>query len=187
LRDGLGTPLVRRVDPGDAVAVAISAGEAAAGTGFKVGVVVAPARYDEVLQYCSTAGIKAGDGRDGDLAQPVTLLPADQVSGLEFDAVALVEPAEIGDGTELGRRLLYVAMTRCTQSLAVFHSAPLPAGMEHLESPAPSREPEVEHRPKPARTEDLVDLFELLRDDDRMLVEVMIRRLLRDSLERDED
>lgn len=187
LRDGLGTPLVRRVDPGDAVAVAISAGEAAAGTGFKVGVVVAPARYDEVLRYCSTAGIKAGDGRDGDLAQPVTLLPADQVSGLEFDAVALVEPAEIGDGTELGRRLLYVAMTRCTQSLAVFHSAPLPAGMEHLETPAPSREPEVEHRPRPARTEDLVDLFRLLRDDDRMLVEVMIRRLLRDSLERDDD
>ncbi|TDC56662.1 hypothetical protein E1212_01425 [Jiangella ureilytica] len=187
LRDGLGTPLVRRVDPGDAVAVAISAGEAAAGTGFKVGVVVAPARYDEVLRYCCSAGIKAGDGRDGDLAQPVTLLPADQVSGLEFDAVALVEPAEIGDDTELGRRLLYVAMTRCTQSLAVFHSAPLPAGMEHLEGPAPSREPEVEHRPRPARTEDLVDLFKLLRDDDRMLVEVMIRRLLRDSLERDED
>lgn len=184
LRDGLGTPLVRRVDPGDAVAVAISAGEAAAGTGFKVGVVVAPSRYDEVLRYCNAAGIKAGDGRDGDLGQPVTLLPADQVNGLEFDAIALVEPAEIGDGTELGRRLLYVAMTRCTQSLAIFHSAPLPAGLEHLEGPAPSREPEVEHRPRPARTEDLFDLFKLLRDDDRMLVEVMIRRLVRDSLER---
>lgn len=187
LRDGLGLPLVRRVDPGDAVAVAISAGEAASGTGFKVGVVVAPARYDEMLRYCSDAGIKAGDGRDGDLGQPVTLLPADQVNGLEFDAIALVEPAEIGDGTELGRRLLYVAMTRCTQSLAIFHSAALPAGLEHLERPAPAHEPEVEHRPRPARTEDLFDLFKLLRDDDRMLVEVMIRRLLRDSLERDGD
>ncbi|WP_053206512.1 AAA family ATPase [Jiangella muralis] len=186
LRDGLGVPLVRRVEPGDEAAVALSAGEAAAGTGFKVGVVVAPARYDETLRYCQAAGIKAGDGRDGDLAQPVTVLPADLVNGLEFDAIALVEPAEIGDGTELGRRLLYVAMTRCTQSLAVFHAAPLPAGMEHLERPAPSREPEVEHRPRPARTEDLYDLFKLLRDDDRMLVEVLIRRLVRDSLERDD-
>lgn len=187
LRDGLGQPLVRRVDPGDEAAVALSAGEAAAGTGFKVGVVVAPARYDETLRYCQSAGVKVGDGRDGDLAQPVTLLPADLANGLEFDAIALVEPAEIGDGTELGRRLLYVAMTRCTQSLAIFHSAPLPAGMEHLERPAPpSREPEVEHRPRPARTEDLVDLFELLRDDDRMLVEVLVRRLVRDSLERED-
>ncbi|TDD70273.1 hypothetical protein E1262_10545 [Jiangella aurantiaca] len=187
LRDGLGIPLVRRVDPGDEAAVALSAGEAAAGTGFKVGVVVAPARYDEVLRYCQTAGVKVGDGRDGDLAQAVTLLPADLANGLEFDAIALVEPAEIAGGTELGRRLLYVAMTRCTQSLAIFHSAPLPAGMEHLERPAPPpREPEVEHRPRPARSEDLFDLFKLLRDDDRMLVEVLIRRLLRDSLERDD-
>ncbi|PZF84500.1 HelD family protein [Jiangella anatolica] len=186
LRDGLGTPLVRRVDPGDEAAVAISAGEAAAGTGFKVGVVVAPSRYDETLRYCQSAGIKAGDGREGDLGQAVTLLPADLVNGLEFDAVALVEPAEIGDGTELGRRLLYVAMTRCTQSLAIFHATALPAGMEHLERPAEPREPEVEHRPRPARTEDLVDLFKLLRDDDRMLVEVLIRRLLRDSLERED-
>lgn len=186
LRDGLGIPLVRRVGPGDEAAVALSAGEAAAGTGFKVGVVVAAARYDETMRYCQAAGVKVGDGRDGDLAQSVTLLPADLANGLEFDAIALIEPAEIGDGTELGRRLLYVAMTRCTQSLAIFHAAPLPAGMEHLERPAPPREPEVEHRPRPARTEDLFDLFKLLRDDDRMLVEVLIRRLVRDSLERDD-
>ncbi|TDE10123.1 AAA family ATPase [Jiangella asiatica] len=187
LRDGLGNPLVRRVDPDDVVPVALSAADAAAGTGFKVGVVVAAHRYDATMRYCSASGLKVGDGRDGDLGLPVTLLPADMTNGLEFDAVALVAPDEIADGTELGRRRLYVAMTRCTQSLAIFHSEPMPAGLEHLDrKPSPAREPEVEHRPKPAATDDLFELFNLLRDDDRMLVEVMIRRLLRDSLERND-
>jgi len=37
------------------------------------------------------------------------------VKGLEFDAVVVVNPAEIFDGTPRGARLLYVAMTRSVQ------------------------------------------------------------------------
>ena len=42
----------------------------------------------------------------------------EQVKGLEFDGVVVVEPNELLDGTPRGARLLYVAMTRAVQELA---------------------------------------------------------------------
>ena len=47
------------------------------------------------------------------------LFGPEQVKGLEFDGVVVVEPDEILDGTARGARLLYVAMTRAVQELAV--------------------------------------------------------------------
>ena len=46
------------------------------------------------------------------------LFGPEQVKGLEFDGVVVVEPDEILDGTARGARLLYVAMTRAVQELA---------------------------------------------------------------------
>lgn len=61
-----------------------------------------------------------------DLDAPVTVMTAEQSKGLEFDAVVLIEPAEVlADG---GPGDLYVAMTRPTTALRVVHSAPLPPG-----------------------------------------------------------
>ena len=48
----------------------------------------------------------------------VPLFGPEQVKGLEFDGVVVVEPDEILDGTPRGARLLYVAMTRAVQELA---------------------------------------------------------------------
>ena len=47
------------------------------------------------------------------------LFGPEQVKGLEFDGVVVVEPDEIFDGTPRGARLLYVAMTRAVQELAI--------------------------------------------------------------------
>ncbi|MEU4411183.1 hypothetical protein AB0F88_42325 [Streptosporangium sp. NPDC023963] len=58
---------------------------------------------------------------------PVSVLPATMARGLEFDHVVVVEPAAIADQGPAGPRRLYVAITRCTQSLSVLHAAPLPA------------------------------------------------------------
>ncbi|MBD7981396.1 AAA family ATPase [Oerskovia sp. Sa2CUA9] len=63
----------------------------------------------------------------GALAAALTVLSPTQSKGLEFDAVVLVEPAEILAGTS-GASDLYVAMTRPTQRLVVVHAQPLPAG-----------------------------------------------------------
>ncbi|WP_024288732.1 AAA family ATPase [Cellulomonas sp. KRMCY2] len=57
----------------------------------------------------------------------LAVMTARESKGLEFDAVVLVEPAEIG---LVSAGDLYVAMTRPTQSLRVVTSAPLPAGFE---------------------------------------------------------
>ncbi|GII99448.1 DNA helicase IV [Sediminihabitans luteus] len=62
-----------------------------------------------------------------DDAQLVVLTPQ-EVKGLEYDAVVLVEPAAIahGDG---GASDLYVAATRPTRRLVVVHAEEIPAGL----------------------------------------------------------
>jgi DNA helicase IV len=52
-------------------------------------------------------------------------VPATLAKGLEFDAVVVVEPAEVAaaaGGGARGARLLYVALTRAVQELVVVHS-----------------------------------------------------------------
>jgi DNA helicase IV len=60
------------------------------------------------------------------ISKPITIVPAPMAKGLEFDAVVVVEPEAIVDGTNRGLRLLYVALTRPIQRLSVIHSKPLP-------------------------------------------------------------
>ena len=68
----------------------------------------------------------------GALDAPVAVLAVHQVKGLEFDAVVLLEPAQILADSARGANDLYVAITRPTQTLRVMHSEPLPAGLDTL-------------------------------------------------------
>ncbi|WP_254885974.1 ATP-binding domain-containing protein [Streptomyces sp. NA02950] len=70
----------------------------------------------------------ASAGRTPDLTRAVVLLDPRQAKGLEFDTVIVAEPAEFGTSD------LYVALTRATQRLGVVHTAPLPAGLDGLET-----------------------------------------------------
>src|SRR5690606_31195243 len=56
----------------------------------------------------------------------VVVLAPDEAKGLEFDAVVVVEPAAIVEEGEHGLRALFVALTRCTDRLALVHARPLP-------------------------------------------------------------
>jgi DNA helicase IV len=58
----------------------------------------------------------------------VTLLDPPEAKGLEFDAVVVVEPAAIHTDAR-GGRLLYIALTRAVQALAIVHAAPLPVAL----------------------------------------------------------
>ncbi len=69
---------------------------------------------------------------DVDLTSPVVVLPINSAKGLEFDAVVVVEPAEVLAESPRGANDLYVAITRCTQRLAVVHAAPLPTVLHRL-------------------------------------------------------
>jgi DNA helicase IV len=95
---------------------------AVAGEYASVAVVVPPGLRPEVDAVLA-------DLPEADRARVTTLDPPD-AKGLEFDAVVVVEPAEIAGGTPRGLRLLYVALTRAVQELVVVHRLPLPAGLD---------------------------------------------------------
>lgn len=63
------------------------------------------------------------------LDRPVCVLTVEQVKGLEFDTVVVVEPADVLAGGARGAGDLYVALTRPTRHLHVVHAEPLPPGL----------------------------------------------------------
>ncbi|WP_069386891.1 ATP-binding domain-containing protein [Cellulosimicrobium cellulans] len=82
-----------------------------------------------VAAPATASAVRAALGAgDDDLDAPVVVLDPVQAKGLEFDAVVLVEPAEVAAG-ESGASDLYVAMTRPTQRLVVVHARELPEGL----------------------------------------------------------
>lgn len=90
--------------------------------------VIAPA--DESLQELLRAELSKID------SSSVPVLEPHDAKGIEFDHVVVVEPSAIAGDTASGLRGLYVALTRCTQSLSVVHCAPLPVLLGGDEAPA---------------------------------------------------
>ncbi|MET8854813.1 ATP-binding domain-containing protein [Streptomyces sp. NPDC004579] len=66
------------------------------------------------------------DGMTEETLRTVSVLPAAQAKGMEFDHVLVLEPAAMADQTPAGLRQLYVALSRSTQTLTVLHTTPLP-------------------------------------------------------------
>lgn len=75
---------------------------------------------------------QVGDARRSALTVRVSVLAPEQVKGLEFDDVVVVEPAAIVAGSPRGLSDLYVSLSRPTRRLVVVHSDPLPLGMDGL-------------------------------------------------------
>jgi DNA helicase IV len=80
--------------------------------------VVAPAALHEAIgQALAAQGLRLVD-HVHDLAYgDVPVFTPEAVKGLEFDGVVVVNAHQIFDGSALGARLLYVAMTRAVQVL----------------------------------------------------------------------
>lgn len=96
------------------------------------GVIVPPELHDEVSTACAAAGLTFTDGRRASqLDEHLTLLSPVASKGLEFDAVLVVEPAQVvAAGDIRGVRALYVALTRAVHALTVVHAEPLPAVLQ---------------------------------------------------------
>jgi DNA helicase IV len=90
---------------------------------FATVAVIAPDDLVEPTRAVLAAGLP--DAAVGPEA-PVSVLDVTAVKGLEFDAVVLLEPAQILAASPRGASDIYVAMTRPTQRLVVLHSEPLP-------------------------------------------------------------
>ncbi|MCO1658408.1 HelD family protein [Pseudonocardia humida] len=122
----------------DAVAKVLAEEAGAIGDGRTA--VLAPAARVEGLRARLVGAVEPGpDTPDGpadpdvDLTSPVVVLPISAAKGLEFDAVLLVEPAEVLAESPRGANDLYVALTRSTQRLAVVHAQPLPQMLRRLD------------------------------------------------------
>ena len=79
----------------------------------------------------ATPGSTSAPGPGAAWPRVVTLLDPPEAKGLEFDAVVVVEPSAIHTDAR-GGRLLYIALTRAVQALAIVHAEPLPAALVGL-------------------------------------------------------
>ncbi|MFE1882339.1 HelD family protein [Streptomyces diastatochromogenes] len=108
-------------------AVVLASGPDGAGAGRTTAVIVPQvARWKETLADA--------------LPDPgsVSVLTAEEAKGLEFDHVVVVEPSAIVADDVAGPRRLYVALTRCTQSLTIVHQRPLPRWIGGPRNPVPT-------------------------------------------------
>jgi len=102
----------------DAIGQQVAAVVAAVKHRHRLTGVVAPlARHREILDALAAVGLVAVDHVHDLGHDDVPVFGPEQVKGLEFDGVVVVQPDEIFDGTPRGARLLYVAMTRAVQEL----------------------------------------------------------------------
>jgi DNA helicase IV len=135
VREAGTAPWHLRLDPAELAArlPEVVAEEAAAVGDGKLAVVVPAARAAE-LGRLLVGALPAATAAQGPavLDAPVAVLTVPQVKGLEFDAVVVVEPAEILGGSSRGGNDLYVALTRTTGRLGVVHSGRLPAVLARL-------------------------------------------------------
>jgi DNA helicase IV len=126
-------PRAVAVDPAgldDAVAKIVMEESAEVGEGRTV--VLAPLARVDALRERVVGSPDGAAGGEVDLEAPVVVLPIAAAKGLEFDAVVLVEPAEVLAESPRGANDLYVALTRSTQRLAVVHAEPLPDLLRRL-------------------------------------------------------
>jgi DNA helicase IV len=124
---GTGPRIVRSTD-GFLLQDALDETRELAGVWQTVGVICPEALIGALVTSMSATDIRFGTLAHGGLDEPVTLLPPVAAKGLEFDAVLVVEPAEISAEAQ-GARRLYVSLTRAVQQLTIVHEMELPRAL----------------------------------------------------------
>ncbi len=128
IRAGRSDPAVRRVVPEELLPAALAEAQALAGSHALVAV-IAPEGLVTPLTKLARHDTDVGLLERDAMTRRTTIVPAPAAKGLEFDAVVVVEPADIAGDDARGLRLLYVALTRPIQHLSVVHARPLPAAL----------------------------------------------------------
>ncbi len=108
-------PAARKVEDLEA-GVREAVAELAAAVEGTVGIVVPTARRTQVQGWLDSWTELAEDAAGGADARIAVLTGLD-TKGLEFDAIAVVEPQEIESESQTGRATLYVVLTRATQRM----------------------------------------------------------------------
>jgi DNA helicase IV len=115
-----------------------AAAELAIGLSHRYGalaVVVAHERLDRITRLLDARDARyVADGGET-LEGRIAVLSPTEAKGLEFDAVIVVEPAEIVRDEPGAERALFVALTRAVQHLAILRSEDLPAALANAPQP----------------------------------------------------
>ncbi|CAN5589223.1 AAA family ATPase [soil metagenome] len=119
-------PSVRLVTPADLAAAVADEVRLVRHRHRNTGVVAPIDLHPAIAAALTAVGFNACDRVHDLAASDVPVFHAEAVKGLEFDGVIVVNPHQIFDGSALGARLLYVAMTRAVQVLHIVTDAPLP-------------------------------------------------------------
>jgi DNA helicase IV len=94
-----------------------------------VALISSDARAAELRAALEARGVVCAEPGEVAPDRPVVVVPARLAKGLEFDAVVVVEPAEIAADEPHGARLLFVALTRAVQHLALAYADDLPLAL----------------------------------------------------------
>ena len=130
VREGDAPPEIVATDGPSLMSTVIDTARRIAGSVTGNVAVVAPDHMaDDIADAFEAAGTPVGRASSSALDQGITVVPTSVVKGLELDGVVVVEPTAIAEQDQRGLRLLYVALTRATQRLAVVHSRELPECM----------------------------------------------------------
>jgi DNA helicase IV len=120
-------PVVRLAEPGDLLEAVATEVAAVRHRHHNTGVVAPAALHEAIGKSLAAHDLRLVD-HVHDLAYgDVPVFTAEAVKGLEFDGVVVVNAHQIFDGSALGARLLYVAMTRAVQVLHLVGDALPPA------------------------------------------------------------
>lgn len=123
-------PVVRVVDPTDLFEAVAAEAISVRHRHHNTGVVAPQALHHGIGDAFAARGLRLV-GHVHDLGHDdVPVFTAEAVKGLEFDGVIVVNAHQIFDGSALGARLLYVAMTRAVQVLHLVGDAPPPVQLE---------------------------------------------------------
>ena len=122
-------PSVRRVEAADLAAAVAEEVRLVRHRHRNTGVVAPAQLHTAISEALAAIGFHACDRVHELAVGDVPLFHPEAVKGLEFDGVIVVNPHQIFDGSALGARLLYVAMTRAVQVLHIVTDAAVPAAI----------------------------------------------------------
>ena len=120
-------PDLHRVAPDELVSQVAEHAVALVADLATVAVIAMPARVGELRAALEARGVALAELGEVDPERPIAVVPAALAKGLEFDGVIVVEPQEIVASGPHGVRLLFVALTRAVQHLAIAYTAELPS------------------------------------------------------------
>lgn len=126
VREGPSEPETIASAPEGVTEAALKSAREYASLGLFVAIVCDSTHHATMAAALKEHHVSFDDAQHDQFGKSINLLSAEQVKGLEFDAVVVVEPAQIAERTEVGLRLLYVALTRTTRHLTICYSRGLP-------------------------------------------------------------